>query len=143
MFQIQEQKITNKLRFEKEIKELETRIKELEEEKKQKQEKIENLKDNKEKFTKELEEKEKELEEITHKLSSKELQIEEHKKKVEENVDIKYELQANINEQDINYQNYEKRQVIYLYRNCSVFSFSNSFRNYNVHVIQNFRKIRK
>ncbi len=101
----------NKLRFEKEIKELETRIKELEEEKKQKQEKIENLKDNKEKFTKELEEKEKELEEITHKLSSKELQIEEHKKKVEENVDIKYELQANINEQDINYQNYEKRQV--------------------------------
>ena len=101
----------NKLRFEKEVKELETRIKELEEEKKQKQEKIENLKDNKEKFTKELEEKEKELEEITHKLSSKELQIEEHKKKVEENVDIKYELQANINEQDINYQNYEKRQV--------------------------------
>ena len=69
------------------------------------------MKDNKEKFTKELEEKEKELEEITHKLSSKELQIEEHKKKVEENVDIKYELQANINEQDINYQNYEKRQV--------------------------------
>ena len=101
----------NKLRFEKEVKELETRIKELEEEKKQKQEQIENLKDNKEKFTKELEEKEKELEEITHKLSSKELQIEEHKKKVEENVDIKYELQANINEQDINYQNYEKRQV--------------------------------
>ena len=101
----------NKLRFEKEVKELETRIKELEEEKKQKQEKIENLKDNKEKFTKELEEKEKELEEITHKLSGKELQIEEHKKKVEENVDIKYELQANINEQDINYQNYEKRQV--------------------------------
>ena len=101
----------NKLRFEKEVKELETRIKELEEEKKQKQEKIETLKDNKEKFTKELEEKEKELEEITHKLSSKELQIEEHKKKVEENVDIKYELQANINEQDINYQNYEKRQV--------------------------------
>ena len=101
----------NKERFEKEIEELTARIKELEEEKKQKEEKKENLKQNREKFAKELEEKEKELAEITKKLSSKELEIEAHKKTVEENTDKKYELQASISEQDINYQNYQKRQT--------------------------------
>ena len=101
----------NKERFEKEIEELTARTKELEEEKKQKEEKKENLKQNREKFAKELEEKETELAEITKKLSNKELEIEEHKKTVEENTDKKYELQANINEQDINYQNYQKRQT--------------------------------
>ena len=101
----------NKERFEKEIEELTARIQELEEEKKQKEEKKENLKQNREKFAKELEEKEKELAEITKKLSSKELEIEEHKKTVEENTDKKYELQASISEQDINYQNYQKRQT--------------------------------
>ena len=101
----------NKERFEKEIEELTARIKELEEEKKQKEEKKENLKQNREKFAKELEEKEKELAEITKKLSSKELEMEEHKKTVEENTDKKYELQASISEQDINYQNYQKRQT--------------------------------
>ena len=101
----------NKERFEKEIEELTARIKELEEEKKQKEEKKENLKQNREKFAKELEEKETELAEITKKLSSKELEMEEHKKTVEENTDKKYELQASINEQDINYQNYQKRQT--------------------------------
>ena len=101
----------NKERFEKEIEELTARIKELEEEKKQKEEKKENLKQNREKFAKELEEKEKELAEITKKLSSKELEIEAHKKTVEENTDKKYELQASISEQDINYQNYQKGQT--------------------------------
>ena len=101
----------NKERFEKEIEELSARIKELEEEKKQKEEKKENLKQNKEKFAKELEEKENELAEITKKLSSKELEIEAHKKTVEENTDRKYELQASISEQEINYQNYQKRQT--------------------------------
>ena len=101
----------NKERFEKEIEELTVRIQELEDEKKQKEEKKENLKQNREKFAKELEEKEIELAEITKKLSSKELEIEEHKKTVEENTDKKYELQANISEQDINYQNYQKRQT--------------------------------
>ena len=100
----------NKERLEKEIEELTTRIKELEEEKKQKDQKKETLKENREKFAKELEEKEKELAEITKKLSSKELEIEAHKKTVEENTDKKYELQASISEQDINYQNYQKRQ---------------------------------
>ncbi len=101
----------NKERFEKEIEELTARIKELEEEKKHKEEKKENLKQNKEKFARELEEKEKELAEITKKLSSKELEIEAHKKTVEDNTDKKYELQASINEQEINYENYEKRQA--------------------------------
>ena len=101
----------NKERFEKEIEELSARIKELEEEKKQKEEKKENLKQNKEKFAKELEEKENELGEITKKLSSKELEIEAHKKTVEDNTDKKYALQASISEQDINYQNYQKRQT--------------------------------
>ena len=101
----------NKERFEKEIEELTARTKELEEEKKQKEEKKENLKQNRERFAKELEEKEKELAEITKKLSSKELEIEKHKKTVEENTDKKYELQASISEQDINYQNYQKRQT--------------------------------
>ena len=101
----------NKERFEKEIEELTARIKELEEEKKQKEKKKENLKQNREKFAKELEEKETELAKITKKLSSKELEIEKHKKTVEENTDKKYELQTSISEQDINYQNYQKRQA--------------------------------
>ncbi len=101
----------NKERFEKEIEELSSRIHDLEEEKKQKEEKKENLKQNREKFAKELEEKENELAEITKTLSSKELEIEAHKKTVEDNTDKKYELQANISEQEINYQNYEKRQA--------------------------------
>lgn len=100
----------NSKRFEEEILELNTRIDELQEEREQKEQKKENLKTNKEKFTKELQEKEEELAQITKKLSSKEIEIEGYKKKVEENTDRRYELQANISEQDINYQNYERRQ---------------------------------
>lgn len=100
----------NSKRFEEEIEELNTRISELQEEREQKELKKENLKTNKEKFTKELQEKEEELAKITKKLSSKEIEIEGYKKKVEENTDRRYELQANISEQDINYQNYERRQ---------------------------------
>ena len=100
----------NGKRFEEEIEELNTRIAELQEEREQKELKKENLKTNKEKFTKELQEKEEELAKITKKLSSKEIEIEGYKKKVEENTDRRYELQANISEQDINYQNYERRQ---------------------------------
>ena len=100
----------NKERFEKEINELKERLKELSEEIKQKQEKKDNLKQNREKFVKELEEKEKELVEITKKLSSKELEIEGYKQKVEQNTDKRYELQSEIHTQEINYDNYEKRQ---------------------------------
>ena len=100
----------NKERFEKEIEELNKRLEELEEEIKQREEKKINLKQNKEKYEKELQEKQQELEKITKKLSAKELEIENHKAKVEENTEKKYELQSNINTQNVNYQNYEKRQ---------------------------------
>ena len=100
----------NKERYEKEIEELNIRKKELEEEIKQKEEKRDNLKQNREKFEKELQEKEKELEEITKKLSSKELEIEGYKQQVEQNTDKKYELQSESHTQDINFENYEKRQ---------------------------------
>ncbi len=102
--------IENKKRLEKEILELEGTIKTLEDESKQKELKKENLKENKEKFEKELLEKEKQLLELTAKLSDKEKMIEGYKLTVEENTDKKYELQGQINIQDINYQNDEKRQ---------------------------------
>ena len=44
-------------------------------------------------------------------MSSKELEIEGYKHTVEENTDKRYELQSEINAQNINYQNFEKRQV--------------------------------
>ena len=66
---------------------------------------------NKEKFEKELNEKQEELDKLTEKLSSKELEIEGYKHTVEENTDKKYELQSEINAQNINYQNFEKRQA--------------------------------
>ena len=69
-----------------------------------------NLKQNKEKYEKELKEKQEELDKITKKLSSKELEIERHKATVEKNIDMKYELQSRINTQNINYENFEKRQ---------------------------------
>ena len=100
----------NKQRYEKEIKESKTRLQELHEEMEQKQEKKENLKQNKEKFEKELKQKQEELANITKKLSSKELEIEGYKAQVEANTDKKYELQSHVNSQDINFDNYEKRQ---------------------------------
>ena len=100
----------NEERLKKEIEENKEKRQELEQELEQREEKKEHLKQNKEKYEKELQEKEKELEEITKKLSSKELEIEKHKVKVEENIDKKYELQGEITTQNINYENYEKRQ---------------------------------
>ena len=100
----------NKERFEKEIQEATLKQQELEEERKQREEKKVNLKKNKERFEKELQEKEEELAKITKKLSSKELEIEGYKTQVEKNTDQKYELQADSHTQDINYENYEKRQ---------------------------------
>ncbi len=100
----------NKQRFQKEIKEATTKKQDLEEEMKKREEKKENLKQNKEKFEEELKQKEEELEKITKKLSSKELEIEKQKQQVEKNTDLKYELQASSHTQEINYENYEKRQ---------------------------------
>lgn len=100
----------NKQRYEKEVEEAKEKLEKLKQENEQKQEKKANLKQNKEKFAKELAQKEEELAKIMEKLSSKELEIEEHKSNVEKNTDKKYELQSSINTQDINYENYEKRQ---------------------------------
>ncbi len=97
-------------RYLKEIEEVNLRITELEEEKKQRLEKKTNLSSNREKFAKELEEKEKELEEISTKLSAEEKKIEDKKKKIEENTDLKYEKATQINTQEVNYENLEKRE---------------------------------
>ena len=102
--------ITNKERLESEIKELRIRIQELQEEKKQRQEKKANLFQNKEKFEEELKQKEKELAKLTKTLSDKELEIEAKKQKIETNTDKKYEVLADINTQEANYENLEKRK---------------------------------
>ena len=101
----------NNDRYLKEIEEQNVKIQELKDEIEQKEAKKDNLKQNKEKFEKELNEKQEELDKLTEKLSSKELEIEEYKHTVEENTDKKYELQSEINAQNINYQNFEKRQA--------------------------------
>ena len=100
----------NSQRYEKEIQEANQRLEELKQEMEQRQEKRENLKLNKAKFENELKEKQEELEKITKKLSAKDLEIQGYKAKVEENVDKKYELQSEINTQEINFENFEKRQ---------------------------------
>ena len=101
----------NNDRYLKEIEEQNVKIQELKDEIEQKEAKKDNLKQNKEKFEKELNEKQTELDKLTEKLSSKELEIEGYKHTVEENTDKKYELQSEINAQNINYQNFEKRQA--------------------------------
>ena len=100
----------NKQRLETEILEVKNRIEELKDEQKQKLEKKTNLTSNKEKFEKELAEKEAELAELSKKLSAKELEIEGKKQIVQDNIDKKYELAAEINTQDVNYENLEKRK---------------------------------
>lgn len=100
----------NSERYQKEIQELKEKITQLEEEKKQKLAKRENLYVNKEKFQKELEEKEKELKQLTTTLSEKELEVEREKKKVSDNIDKKYEIQNDINTQNITYETLEKRE---------------------------------
>ena len=91
----------NNIRYETEINELNEKINELKEEEKQKIAKKENLYNNKEKFEKELKEKEEELSKLTTKLSSKQLEIENKQRIIEENTDNKYEMQNEINTQDV------------------------------------------
>jgi len=97
-------------RYLSEIKETENRIKLLEEEKIQKIEKKTNLQGNKEKFEKELSEKQAKLDELTLSLSEKELEIEGKKQVIEKDVDLRYELQADISTEKANYENLEKRE---------------------------------
>ena len=102
----------NSNRFKEEIEEVKVRNTELEEEKNQKQEKKINLKTNREKFEKELKEKEEKLRELTKNLSAKELEMEGKKQKVESNIELKYEIASKINEQDVNFENLNKRAQI-------------------------------
>ena len=58
----------------------------------------------------ELKQKETELAKLTKTLSDKELEIEAKKQKIETNTDKKYEVLADINTQEANYENLEKRK---------------------------------
>ena len=98
-------------RYEIEIEELEKRNAELEDEKNLKQEKKKNLYNNKEKFEKELKEKEEELEKYSKTLSDKEIEIESKKKIVQDNIDNKYEIIANLNTEKANFDNLGKRET--------------------------------
>ncbi len=93
-----------------EIKELEEKVKKSEEDIVTKLDKKNSLQENKAKFEKELEEKQQELNKIIITFSEKELKIEEAKRTVDKNVDKKYELEADINAQNANIVNIEKRQ---------------------------------
>ena len=131
----------NSGRYLKEIEEQQEHIKELKEEIEQKEAKKDNLKQNKEKFEKELNEKQAELDELTKKLSSKELEIEGYKKTVDENVDRKYELQSEINTQNINYQNFEKRQAQIKQEMQSTISELDSTRLNKEDIVKEFNEI--
>lgn len=112
MLERQENNKENEKRFLDEIEEIKVKIQELEEEKKQKQDKKINLNKNREKFELELAKKQEELDEITKKLSDKEIEIESKKQKIEQNVDKKYEIASDINAQDVNFENLEKRKKV-------------------------------
>ena len=111
---VNEERISNNeinyKRFEEDINETKNKIEELKEEQKTKENKKENLYKNKEKFEAELKEKQAELEKISSKLSEKEIEIEEKKKKVEANVDLKYENQNVISTQNATFEEVEKRE---------------------------------
>ncbi|MFR5682726.1 MAG: chromosome segregation SMC family protein, partial [Clostridia bacterium] len=102
----------NSMRYQNEMEQVKLRITELEEEKQQKISKKENLSVNKEKFVKELAEKEESLRQLTEKLSQKELEIEAKKKTVSDNTDKRYELVADINTKEANYENLQKRKKV-------------------------------
>ena len=111
---VNEERISNNeinyKRFEEDINETKNKIEELKEEQKTKENKKENLYKNKEKFETELKEKQEELEKISSKLSEKEIEIEEKKKKVEANIDLKYENQNIISTQNATFEEVEKRE---------------------------------
>ena len=114
--QVNEERLENNKenysRYEKEIVELADRIKILEEEKVQKIEKRENLAKNKEKFDEELKLKQEELEKYLTTLSDKEVQIEAKKKKVDENIDLKYEIVGQLNAGEANIENLNKKERV-------------------------------
>ncbi len=100
----------NYKRYELDIEGLNEKNKILEEEKSLKLGKKSDLSNNKEKFEKELKEKEIELENYTKTLSDKGIEIENKKKIVEQNIDKKYELIANLNTEKANFDNLVKKE---------------------------------
>ena len=100
----------NEKRFLEEIDDLKKKIQTSEEEMNNKLDKKNSLKQNKEKFEKELKEKQDELNKIMATFSEKELKIEEAKRKLEANVDKKYEIETEKNTQNTNILNIENRR---------------------------------
>ncbi len=131
----------NHTRYEKEIEELKAKIKLLEDEKKQKLAKKENLYQNKEKFEKELKEKEEEKRKLTEKLSAKQLEIEEKKQKVLDNIDKKYEIQSEIQAQELTYENLEKREKAIQFEMQTTISELDGSRMRKSDISQEFTKI--
>ena len=101
----------NKNRFTEEIEEIKQKIAKTKDDMQTKLSKKDSLKENKQKYEKELSEKQEELDKINKTLSQKELEIEENKRKLEINIDTKYEIDGKISEQKVNIQNLEKRKV--------------------------------
>ena len=100
----------NKNRLKEEIEEINKKISTIEEDINSKSNKKVGLKENKQKYEEELEEKENKLQTINKTLSKKALEIEENKRSLENNIDLKFEIENKINEFKINIQNYEKRK---------------------------------
>ncbi len=113
---LNEQKIANNHenfnRLESEIAENSEKLHILEDELGQKNKKKDILIGNKEKFVKELEEKESTLKELTEKMSEKELEIEDKKKKIDENIDKKFEFSNVISTLKANAENYKAREKV-------------------------------
>ena len=99
----------NKKRYENEINEIEIKKQERLNEINSKKDKKDDLKNSKEKYLLELNRKEEELAEITKKLSDKEITIEGFKKKIDQNIDLKYEILSEINILENNKENMNKR----------------------------------
>ena len=128
-------------RYWKEIEELKIKSKELIEEKEQKTSKKQNLFENKKKFERELNQKQKELNELTSKLSEKELQIEEEKQKVEFNTDLRYEKLNQMNTQNANFENLEKREKIIKEELSNVISELDEQRMNKTEILKTFTEI--
>ncbi len=128
-------------RYWKEIEELKIKSKELIEEKERKTSKKQNLFENKKKFERELNQKQKELNELTSKLSEKELQIEEEKQKVEFNTDLRYEKLNQMNTQNANFENLEKREKIIKEELSNVISELDEQRMNKTEILKTFTEI--
>lgn len=101
---------TNAERYQIDIKELEQKSVQLEEEKTQKLERKEDMLSNRERYESELKEKEEELAKYSQTLSAQALEIEEKKKKVEANIDAKYEILNDKALEQANFENLNKQE---------------------------------